>query len=111
MAYDGVGDSADLLSAMDAVLKRPNKYRPAIINYSITMEPSIPASAMVQKLINSGVLFIGAAGNDPTIDTCDVFQGHHLVVSVSSTADNDSVSDFSAQGKYVTHAHLFILFI
>lgn len=95
----GVGDSSDMVAALDWVVA--NGVKPAVVNISIGTEPSAAVDAAVQNAITNGYTVVVAAGNENT-DACASSPSRAPnAITVGSTTATDTRSYFSNYGSCV----------
>lgn len=97
---NGSGTSAGVVEGIDWVAQ--NATGPSVANMSLGGASDAALDAAVSGAIGAGVTFSVAAGNDYGADACDSSPSSvPEALTVASTADDDSASDFTNVGSCV----------
>jgi subtilisin family serine protease len=99
LSCSGSGSDSGVIAGIDWVAK--NAIKPAVANMSLGGSASAALDRAVQNAIQSGVVFVVAAGNDND-DACDYSPAAAPdAVTVGSTTRSDARSSFSNYGRCV----------
>ncbi len=106
MKYDGRGWISDIIKGIEHITQRQQKKRHrAVANASIGSGVSKALNAAVQALLDEGVSFVTAAGNNG-YDACrrspaSMGGGNSSCITVGATKSDDSVASYSNFGSCV----------
>jgi subtilisin family serine protease len=99
LGCDGSGDDAGVIAGIDWVAK--NAIKPAVANMSLGGDKSQSLDEAVQAAVNSGVVFVVAAGNENQ-NACNVSPSNvPEAITVGATTRTDSRASYSNFGKCV----------
>ncbi len=114
---DGMGDSSDVIAAIDRVIKHRAEYNIRVINLSLGTTPgesyrTDPLCVAVERAVDAGLVVVVAAGNYGTNDQGEMVYGGILspaidpkVITVGATdtrgtnlLSDDAMATFSSRG-------------
>ncbi len=95
----GIGLLSNVMGGMDWVAA--NHKSPAVVNLSVSLDPSIALTTAVHNLWNSGVFVVATAANH-NADACLEAGGASGAFTVAASTRNDAKADFSNWGSCVS---------
>jgi len=95
----GLGFLSNVVAGLDWVAA--NRKSPAVVNMSVSLDPSTALTAAVHNLWNSGVFVVATAANHNG-DACLEAGGASGAFTVAASTRNDAKADFSNWGPCVS---------